>query len=187
MRVSLLVVAGDRPRRSSLAACGERTRRRRRQQQRQRQLDHGRRRARAAASTSTPRTARPTRAPSTITGDTIKIGTSLPQSGIYAAFSAILNGEQAYFDYINDAKGGVEIAGKKYKIELVAKDDAYDAPRTVHERAVARRRRRRLRALQRRRHEEQPRDPRLRERRTASRTSSRRPARRSGATTTTRG
>ena len=65
-----------------------------------------------------------------VTGDTITIGTSLPQSGTYAAFSAILNGEQAYFDYIN-AKGGVEVAGKKYKIKLVAKDDAYEASKTV--------------------------------------------------------
>ena len=70
--------------------------------------------------------------PSTVTlsGDTIKIGTSLPQSGIYAAFSEILNGEKAYFDYINDTKGGVEIAGKKYKVDLDAQDDAYDAQKT---------------------------------------------------------
>jgi branched-chain amino acid transport system substrate-binding protein len=66
----------------------------------------------------------------TLTGDTIKIGTSLPQSGIYAAFTEILNGEKAYFDYINDTKGGVEIAGKKYKVDLVAQDDAYDAQKT---------------------------------------------------------
>ena len=35
-----------------------------------------------------------------VSGDTITIGTSLPQSGTYAPFAAILNGEQAYFDYI---------------------------------------------------------------------------------------
>lgn len=57
-----------------------------------------------------------------ITGDTIKFGTSLPQSGTYAAFSSILKGEQAYFAYLNTEKGGVEIAGKKYKIELDAKE-----------------------------------------------------------------
>ena len=66
----------------------------------------------------------------TLSGDTIKIGTSLPQSGIYAAFSEILNGEKAYFDYINDTKGGVDIAGKKYKVDLDAQDDAYDAQKT---------------------------------------------------------
>jgi len=65
-----------------------------------------------------------------ITGDTIKFGTSLPQSGTYAAFSSILKGEQAYFAYLNTEKGGVEIAGKKYKIELDAKDDAYAAEST---------------------------------------------------------
>ena len=70
--------------------------------------------------------------PSTVqlSGGTIKIGTSLPQSGIYAAFTEILNGEKAYFDYINATKGGVEIAGKKYKVELDAQDDAYDAEKT---------------------------------------------------------
>jgi branched-chain amino acid transport system substrate-binding protein len=69
--------------------------------------------------------------PSTVklSGDTIKLGTSLPQSGIYAAFSEILRGEQAFIDYTN-SQGGVEIAGKKYKIDLEAKDDAYDAQKT---------------------------------------------------------
>src|SRR5438552_3657546 len=64
-----------------------------------------------------------------VTGDTIKIGTSLPLSGTYSPFSAILHGESAYFSYIN-ALGGVTIAGKKYKIKLVSKDDAYDASKT---------------------------------------------------------
>src|SRR6185436_8845709 len=45
----------------------------------------------------------------TIEGDTIKLGTSLPQSGIYAAFAEILRGEQAYIKYLNDELGGVEI------------------------------------------------------------------------------
>jgi branched-chain amino acid transport system substrate-binding protein len=65
-----------------------------------------------------------------VTGNTITIGTSLPQSGPYSAFVAILKGEQSYFDYVN-AQGGVEVAGKKYQIKLVAKDDAYDAGKTV--------------------------------------------------------
>jgi len=64
-----------------------------------------------------------------ITGDTIKIGTSLPLSGTYSAFNAILQGESAYFSYLNSL-GGVSVAGKKYKIELVSKDDAYDAAKT---------------------------------------------------------
>ncbi len=64
-----------------------------------------------------------------VTGDTIKIGTSLPLSGTYSPFSAILHGESAYFSYINSL-GGVTVAGKKYKIQLVSKDDAYDASKT---------------------------------------------------------
>ena len=65
-----------------------------------------------------------------VSGDTITIGTSLPQSGTYAAFDAIRQGEQAYFDYVN-AQGGVTVAGKKYKLKLVVKDDAYEAAKTV--------------------------------------------------------
>src|SRR5258705_183780 len=61
-----------------------------------------------------------------VSGNTITIGTSVAQSGTYAPFSAILDGEQAYIDYTN-AKGGVTVAGRKYKIKLVAKDDAYVA------------------------------------------------------------
>jgi branched-chain amino acid transport system substrate-binding protein len=65
-----------------------------------------------------------------VSGNTITIGTSLPQSGIYAAFTAILKGEKSYFDYIN-AQGGVTVAGKQYQIKLIDKDDAYDAAKTV--------------------------------------------------------
>lgn len=65
-----------------------------------------------------------------VTGNTITIGTSLPESGLYAAFSAILKGEKSYFDYVN-ASGGVEVAGKKYQIKLVDKDDQYNASQTV--------------------------------------------------------
>lgn len=66
-----------------------------------------------------------------VSGTTIKLGTSLPQSGIYSGFSEILAGEKAYFGYLNKELGGVEVAGKKYQIELVAKDDGYDAQRTA--------------------------------------------------------
>jgi len=65
-----------------------------------------------------------------VNGDTITVGTSLPQSGLYQAFTAILKGEKSYFSYVN-AQGGVTVAGKKYKINLVDKDDAYDAAKTV--------------------------------------------------------
>jgi branched-chain amino acid transport system substrate-binding protein len=65
-----------------------------------------------------------------VTGNTITIGTSLPESGTYSAFKAILAGEKAYFQYIN-ASGGVSVAGKKYQINLIDKDDAYNASQTV--------------------------------------------------------
>ena len=66
-----------------------------------------------------------------VSGNTIKLGTSLPLSGIYSAFDAILKGETAYFDYVNKEQGGVEVAGKKYQIQLTSKDDAYDPAKTV--------------------------------------------------------
>jgi branched-chain amino acid transport system substrate-binding protein len=65
-----------------------------------------------------------------VTGDTITIGTSLPESGPYSAFTTILKGEKAYFSYVN-AQGGVDVGGKKYKINLIDKDDAYNASQTV--------------------------------------------------------
>jgi branched-chain amino acid transport system substrate-binding protein len=65
-----------------------------------------------------------------VSGNTITIGTSLPESGLYAAFTAILDGEKSYFDYVN-AAGGVDVAGKKYQIKLIDKDDQYNASQTV--------------------------------------------------------
>ncbi|MDZ4825711.1 MAG: ABC transporter substrate-binding protein [Actinomycetota bacterium] len=62
---------------------------------------------------------------------TIKLGTSLPQSGLYASFAEILRGSQAYFSYVNEELGGVTVNGEQYQIELVAEDDAYDAEQTV--------------------------------------------------------
>jgi ABC-type branched-subunit amino acid transport system substrate-binding protein len=66
-----------------------------------------------------------------VEGDTIRIGTSLPQSGLYAGFSNILLGEQAYIEYVNEELGGVEVAGTQYQIELVDTDDEYLPAETV--------------------------------------------------------
>jgi branched-chain amino acid transport system substrate-binding protein len=57
--------------------------------------------------------------------DEIKLGISLPQSGALAAFGAIADGMQAYFDFVNEND---PIDGKE--IELVVADDAYDPART---------------------------------------------------------
>ena len=50
-----------------------------------------------------------------VTDDTIKLGTSMPQSGPFAVFGGILNGLNAYFDYRN-ADGG--IAGPRTWLKL---------------------------------------------------------------------
>lgn len=65
-----------------------------------------------------------------IKGDTITLASSFPQSGLTAAFAQISKGYKAYFAKMNKA-GGVEVAGKKYKIEIVDKDDEYNAAKTA--------------------------------------------------------
>jgi branched-chain amino acid transport system substrate-binding protein len=60
-----------------------------------------------------------------ITDDSIKIGSSFPQTGLFSAFAEISKGYQAYFDYIN-AQGGID--GRQ--IELVTMNDEYDPSRT---------------------------------------------------------
>ena len=62
-----------------------------------------------------------------VTDDTIKIGSSFPQSGTFAAFAEISTGYQAYFDYVNEELGGVD--GRQ--IEFVALDDGYEPGRTA--------------------------------------------------------
>lgn len=66
-----------------------------------------------------------------ISGDTITLASSFPQSGLTAAFSEISKGYKAYFQMVNEEQGGVEIAGKKYKIQVKDKDDEYNASKTV--------------------------------------------------------
>jgi branched-chain amino acid transport system substrate-binding protein len=61
-----------------------------------------------------------------VSGDTIKLGTSVPLSGVASAYSAISKAIKAEFDYQN-ANGGVN--GKK--LDLVIYDDAYQPDRAV--------------------------------------------------------
>ncbi|MEO6628307.1 MAG: ABC transporter substrate-binding protein, partial [Aquihabitans sp.] len=65
-----------------------------------------------------------------ISGDTITLASSFPQTGLTAAFAQISKGYNAYFDKLN-AAGGVEVAGKKYKIKVVDKDDEYNPAKTA--------------------------------------------------------
>jgi branched-chain amino acid transport system substrate-binding protein len=71
----------------------------------------------------------PTDPTTPIKGDTIDLASSYPQSGLTAAFSEIATGWKSYFNMLNDA-GGVEFAGKKYKIAFKDKDDMYDPAQT---------------------------------------------------------
>jgi len=66
-----------------------------------------------------------------VSGNTITFGSSYPQSGLYAPFADVGNGAKAYLDYLNETKGGVTIAGKKYKVEIKDKDDQYTAAKTL--------------------------------------------------------
>ncbi|MBI2710269.1 MAG: ABC transporter substrate-binding protein [Actinobacteria bacterium] len=66
-----------------------------------------------------------------IPGNTIRLVSSFPQSGLTAAFSEIADGWKAYFKMVNTEQGGVTIAGKKYKIETKDKDDTYDPAKTA--------------------------------------------------------
>ncbi len=61
-----------------------------------------------------------------ITDDSIEIGISLPQSGPFAGFGLIAEGMESYFDWVN-SEGGID--GRQ--IELIVRDDGYEAARTV--------------------------------------------------------
>lgn len=62
-------------------------------------------------------------------GETINLGVITPQSGIASVVGRPLtNGNQMWWDYYNDAEGG--IAGE-YQVELVIEDSAYQAATAV--------------------------------------------------------
>jgi len=61
-----------------------------------------------------------------VSDDEIRLGMSLPLSGQLAAFGAIGEGMSAYFEYLNEND---PIDGKN--VELITRDDAYEAGRTV--------------------------------------------------------
>ena len=65
-----------------------------------------------------------------IEGDTIKLVSSFPQSGVTAAFSEIANGWKSYFEMVND-EGGVKIGDKSFQLAWEDKDDEYDATKTA--------------------------------------------------------
>ena len=62
-----------------------------------------------------------------VTDDEIILGTHTSLTGPIAVYSQIANTTKAYFDFINDTKGGVNGRKIKYLLE----DDAYSPPKTV--------------------------------------------------------
>lgn len=65
-----------------------------------------------------------------VSGDTIKIGTIRPETGPYSIYDNVTKGLEAYFKAAN-ASGGIEAGdGKKYKVELIKKNDEYDPAKT---------------------------------------------------------
>ena len=68
-----------------------------------------------------------TKADPGITPTSIKIGGTFPITGVASLYKTIPAAEKAYFDYINDTKGGVN--GRK--IDFTILDDSYDPSKTV--------------------------------------------------------
>ena len=62
-----------------------------------------------------------------VTDTSVKFGTSVPQSGLFAAFAKIAEGYTAYFDYLNSEEGGVD--GREVSVEVT--DDGYESGQTV--------------------------------------------------------
>src|SRR5437868_6995279 len=64
-----------------------------------------------------------------VTSDTVKIGGTVPLTGVAAAYASVGRGADAYFKYWNDTHGGVN--GRKIAYEFL--DDAYDPTQTVEQ------------------------------------------------------
>lgn len=65
-----------------------------------------------------------------INGNTIKIGNIRPETGAYSIYGTIAKGFEAYIKMVNDQGGVMAGDGKKYMLELVSGDDAYDPAQT---------------------------------------------------------
>jgi branched-chain amino acid transport system substrate-binding protein len=65
-----------------------------------------------------------------IQGDTLKLVSSYPQSGLTGAFAEIARGWATRFEEANEA-GGVDFAGKNVQIEYEDKDDEYNPQQTA--------------------------------------------------------
>jgi branched-chain amino acid transport system substrate-binding protein len=66
-----------------------------------------------------------------VEGDTLRLVSSYPQSGLTAAFAEIAAGWKAYFTMMNEEEGGVEFGGRTFQIATEDRDDQYEAGRTA--------------------------------------------------------
>lgn len=66
-----------------------------------------------------------------VEGDTLRLVSSYPQSGLTAAFAEIAAGWKAYFEMMNQEEGGVDFGGRTFQIETADRDDQYEAGRTA--------------------------------------------------------
>jgi branched-chain amino acid transport system substrate-binding protein len=64
-----------------------------------------------------------------VSSSSVKIGGTVPLTGVAAAYASVGRGADAYFKYWNDTKKGVN--GRKIEYEYL--DDAYDASKTVEQ------------------------------------------------------
>ena len=64
-----------------------------------------------------------------VSATSVKIGGTVPLTGVAAAYASVGRGAEAYFRYVNDTKGGVN--GRKIDYEYL--DDAYDPSKTVEQ------------------------------------------------------
>jgi branched-chain amino acid transport system substrate-binding protein len=68
-----------------------------------------------------------TKADPGITANSINIAGTFPLTGVASAYKTIPAAEKAYFDYLNDTKGGV--GGRKINFDIL--DDSYDPSKAV--------------------------------------------------------
>jgi branched-chain amino acid transport system substrate-binding protein len=85
----------------------------------------------AAASSDIPTEDCATDPTQEVEGDTLRLVSSYPQSGLTAAFAEIAAGWKAYFQMMNEEEGGVEFGGRTFQIETEDRDDQYEAGRTA--------------------------------------------------------
>jgi ABC-type branched-subunit amino acid transport system substrate-binding protein len=66
-----------------------------------------------------------------LTDTSIKVGLAVAQSGSFASYNNYTKGMQVVFDNYNSSGAFKDVNGKTRRIDLIARDDGYDAARTI--------------------------------------------------------